>query len=160
MHWNPVPKGTSVMPAISWLGAIVLMFAAMLPSTPTKMLIAGLLSVSMNPIGMLVAKARGTWDFGPSINVLNMHYQDYLLVGVAVVISSVVTGLGQKIAKAREMGSSQLGDLLGSGGMGEVFKATHRMLARPAAIKLIRQSMIGGGSKSAARLAATRFRRE
>src|SRR4029453_10926258 len=144
MHWNPVPKGTSVMPAISWLGAIVLMFAAMLPSTPTKMLIAGLLSVSMNPIGMLVAKARGTWDFGPSINVLVMHYEDYLLVGVAVVISHVVARLGHEVAKAREMGSYQLGELLGRGGMGEVYKATHRMLARPAAIKLIRPQMLAG----------------
>jgi serine/threonine-protein kinase len=125
-----------------------------------KIFVAGLISVSMNPIGMLVAKARGTWDFGPLINVLSMHYQDYLLVGVAVVISSVVTGLGQKIAKAREMGSYQLGELLGRGGMGEVFKATHRMLARPAAIKLIRPEMIGGASNAAARIAATRFRRE
>jgi tRNA A-37 threonylcarbamoyl transferase component Bud32 len=159
-HWDVMPRTTSVMPTISWLGALVLVFAAILPSTPVKILIAGLISVSMNPIGMLVAKARGTWDFGSSINVLSMHYQDYLLVGVAVVISSVVTGLGQKIARAREMGSYQLGELLGRGGMGEVFKATHRMLARPAAVKLIRPAMIGDGSESAARVAATRFRRE
>jgi serine/threonine-protein kinase len=148
------------MPAISWIGVIVLMFAALLPSNPTKMLIAGLISVSMNPIGMLVAKARGTWDFGPSINVLVMHYHDYLLVGVAAVISHVVAGLGQEIAKAREMGSYQLGELLGRGGMGDVYKATHRMLARPAAIKLIRPETIGAGESSAARVAATRFRRE
>ena len=72
-----------------------------------------------------------------------MHYQDYMLVGVAVVISRVVTALGQEVAKAREMGSYQLGELLGRGGMGEVYRATHRMLARPAAIKLIRPEMIG-----------------
>jgi eukaryotic-like serine/threonine-protein kinase len=160
LHSNPVPSGRPVLPAISWLGAIVLMFAAVLPSTPMKMLIAGLLSVSMNPIGMLVARARGTWDFGPVTNVLVMHYQDYLLVGVAVVISRVVAGLGQEIARAREMGSYQLGELIGRGGMGEVYKATHRMLARPAAIKLIRPEMIGAGDSSSARVAATRFRRE
>jgi eukaryotic-like serine/threonine-protein kinase len=159
LHWDPMPRGTSLLPAISWVGAIVLIFAAILPSTPTKMLIAGVISVSMNPIGMLIAKARGTWDFGPSINVLIMHYQDYLLVGVAVVISHVVGRLGQEIAKAREMGSYQLGALLGRGGMGEVYKATHRMLARPAAIKLIRPSMIGG-DRSTAQVAAARFRRE
>ncbi len=66
-----------------------------------------------------------------------MHYPDYLLVGVAVVISHVVTTLGRQVAKAREMGSYQLGELVGRGGMGEVYKASHRMLARPAAIKLI-----------------------
>ena len=40
------------------------MFAAIVPSTPTKMLVAGVIAVSMNPIGMLIARARGTWDFG------------------------------------------------------------------------------------------------
>jgi serine/threonine-protein kinase len=89
-----------------------------------------------------------------------MHYPDYLLLGVAVVISHVVTGLGQQVAKAREMGSYQLGELLGRGGMGEVYRATHRMLARPAAIKLIRPEVIGGSDPAAAQLAVTRFRRE
>jgi len=88
-----------------------------------------------------------------------MHYQDYILVGVAVVITRVVAGLGEEIAKARELGSYQLGEMLGRGGMGEVYKATHRMLARPAAIKLIRPERIGAGDRSSAR-AATRFRRE
>jgi serine/threonine-protein kinase len=58
------------------------------------------------------------------------------------------------------MGSYQLGELLGRGGMGEVYKATHRMLARPAAIKLIRTEMLGAVDDEAAKLAVTRFRRE
>jgi serine/threonine-protein kinase len=89
-----------------------------------------------------------------------MHYPDYILVGAAVVITHVMTKLGQQISKAREMGSYQLGELLGRGGMGEVYKATHRMLARPAAIKLIRTEMLGAVDQEAARLASTRFRRE
>jgi serine/threonine-protein kinase len=44
--------------------------------------------------------------------------------------------------------------------MGEVYRATHRMLARPAAIKLIRPEMIGGGNSAEAQLALRRFRRE
>jgi serine/threonine-protein kinase len=91
---------------------------------------------------------------------LLMHYPDYILVGAAVVISRVVTKLGQQVTKAREMGSYRLGELLGRGGMGEVYKATHRMLARPAAIKLIRTEMLGAVDEEAAKLATTRFRRE
>ena len=109
---------------------------------------------------MLIARARGTWHFESPTDALLMHYPDYLLVGVAVVISHVVTSLGQQVAKAREMGSYQLGELLGRGGMGEVYKATHRMLARPAAIKLIRPEMIGAGDPAGAQLAVARFRRE
>ena len=160
LHWEPVPNSVQIAPVISWLGVVVLMFAAIVPTTRAKTLVAGLIAVSMNPISMLIARARGTWNFESASATLLMHYPDYLLVGVAVVISHIVTTLGRQVAKAREMGSYQLGELLGRGGMGEVYKATHRMLARPAAIKLIRPAAIGALDPAAAELAVSRFRRE
>lgn len=159
-HSGPVLRTSSVAPQISWIGAIILMFAAIVPSTPSKMLLAGVFTASMNPVGMLWARAQGYWDFGPASHALLMHYPDYLLVGVAVVISHVVTTLGRQVARAREMGSYQLGELVGRGGMGEVYKATHRMLARPAAIKLIRPEMLGSHDPAVAASAIARFRRE
>jgi serine/threonine-protein kinase len=159
MHFMPVSEA-QVQPMISWVGAVVLMFAAIVPNTPRKTLIAGLIAASMNPLSMLIARAQGHWDFGPASNVLLMHYPDYILVGVAVVIAHVVTKLGQQVTKAREMGSYQLGELLGRGGMGEVYKATHRMLARPAAIKLMRPEMLRAMNGEAADVAVKRFRRE
>jgi serine/threonine-protein kinase len=159
-HSGPILPTLSISPQISWIGAVILMFAAIVPSTRTKTLLAGLVAASMNPVGMLWARAQGYWDFGPASNALLMHYPDYLLVGVAVVISHVVTTLGRQVAKEREMGSYQLGDLLGRGGMGEVYKASHRMLARPAAIKLIRPEMLGGTDPAVAAGAIARFRRE
>ena len=159
-HLDSLSWTESILPQISWIGAVVLMFAALLPTTPMKMLIAGIIAVSMNPIGMLISKAQGGWDFGPSSRVLLMHYPDYILVGAAVVIARAVTKLGQQVTRAREMGSYKLGELLGRGGMGEVYKATHRMLARPAAIKLIRTETLGAVDDDAAKLATTRFRRE
>ncbi len=160
IHWGKVPRGFEITPMISWTGAVLLMFAAIVPVRPLKMLFVGLLAVSMNPIAMLIARARGTWDFGSPLNALLMHYPDYILVGVAVLLSQVVTKLGQQVTRAREMGSYQLGELLGRGGMGEVYKAKHRMLARPAAIKLIRAEMLGAADEETARVAITRFRRE
>jgi serine/threonine protein kinase len=154
------PAGGMILPEISWVGAVVLMFAAIIPTTRMKMLVAGFIAASMNPIAMLISRAQGHWDFGPWTRVLLMHYPDYILVGAAVVIAGVVTKLGQQVTKARAMGSYQLGELLGRGGMGEVYKATHRMLARPAAIKLIRTEMLGAVDEEAAKLAVTRFRRE
>ena len=159
MHWAPVPRDWPISPMISWIGAVVLMVSAIVPSTRTRTLVAGLIAVSMNPLGMLIARARGVWNFGATSNVLLMHYPDYLLVGVAVVISHVLTRMTRQVAKAREMGSYQLGELLGRGGMGEVYEATHRMLARPAAIKLIRPEMIAAHGEGA-QLAVQRFRRE
>jgi serine/threonine-protein kinase len=159
-HSGPIVRTLSVTPEISWSGAVILMFSAIVPSTRTKTLVAGLVAASMNPVGMLWARHQGHWDFGPASNALLMHYPDYLLVGVAVVISHVVTTLGRQVAKAREMGSYQLGELLGRGGMGEVYKASHRMLARPAAIKLIRPEMLGSSDPAVAARAIARFRRE
>jgi serine/threonine protein kinase len=160
IHWFPVPREWPVMPMISWIGAVVVISAAIVPNSPTKTLVAGLIAVSMNPLGMLIAKARGTWDFGSLSNMFVMHYPDYLLVGVAVLISRVVTKLGQQVSKAREMGSYRLVTLLGKGGMGEVWRARHQMLARDAAIKLIQPDMLCGKSGSNAVLMRRRFEQE
>jgi tRNA A-37 threonylcarbamoyl transferase component Bud32 len=161
-HWytDPVEPDMSVNPTVSWIGVLLLIFAAVIPSSPRKIVIAGFIAASMGPIGMLVAKARGVWDFGPSVKAFLMHSPDFILIGAAVVVARVVTRLGQQVSKAREMGSYQLGDLLKRGGMGEVYKATHTMLARPAAIKLIRPEMLGGDNGDDAQIAVKRFHRE
>jgi serine/threonine-protein kinase len=161
MHLQKVPGDFPIFPIISWIGAAVLMFAAIVPSTPVKTLLASLIAVSMNPLAMLLARKRGLWPFEAASNALLMHWPDFLMVGVAVVIAHVVRRLGQQVAKAREMGSYRLGELLGTGGMGEVYKATHRMLSRPAAIKVIRPAMLGGADgKADVSLAVKRFWRE
>ena len=108
-HVGGVPTSGIVFPEISWVGAVVLIFAAIVPTAPTKMLIAGLIAASMNPAGMLISKAQGTWDFGPWTGVLLMHYPDFIIVGAAVVISHVVTS-SVSGHREREMGSYQLGD--------------------------------------------------
>ena len=67
-----------------------------------------------------------------------------LIVGMAYVGARVVYQLGSEVKRARELGSYRLEEKLGQGGMGEVWRARHRMLARPAAIKLIRPSLSPG----------------
>lgn len=159
-HVEGMGPGTPVIPTISWIGAMTLMTAAIVPTAPLKMLISGLIAVSMNPAAMLIVRARGIWDFGPVSNVAIMHWPDFLLLGVAVVISHVVTTLGRQITKAREMGSYQLVKLLGKGGMGEVWQASHRMLTRDAAVKLIQPELLSSVSQKDAKLMQKRFEQE
>jgi serine/threonine protein kinase len=82
----------------------------------------------------------------------------YLLITImAYVGARVVYSLGKAVTEARELGSYRLVERLGQGGMGEVWRAKHRLLARPAAIKLIRASAPGTvGQEEALR----RFERE
>ena len=159
-HGTPGEGGhTPIFPMFTWIGPLVLIFAAIIPTPPRKMLVVSLISVTMGPLGMFWARARGLWEF-ESWQVILMHYPDYMLALITPVISTVVTRLGHQVSKARAMGSYHLGELIGRGGMGEVYHATHRMLARPAAIKLIRPEMIAQGGSEAAQLAIKRFRRE
>src|SRR5262245_19889473 len=58
-HSGPILPTLSVSPEISWIGVVILMFSAIVPSTTTKTLLAGLVAASMNPVGMLWARARG-----------------------------------------------------------------------------------------------------
>jgi serine/threonine-protein kinase len=161
IHWaRPWFVPTSVAPMITWTGPIILITAAIVPASPRKMLVAGLVAASMDPIGMVIAQTVGRYHFGPLRNAFLMHYPNYLMLGAAVVISHVVTRLGQQVSREREMGSYRLGRLLGRGGMGEVYLATHRMLARPAAIKLIRGEVLASGDDSMTQTATARFRRE
>ncbi|MGN6393799.1 MAG: serine/threonine-protein kinase [Gemmatimonadales bacterium] len=161
VHWGPVSTTpTAGEPMITWIGPVILMTAAIVPARPWKMLLAGFLAASMDPAGMLIARAAGAYHFHSVATAFLMHYPNYLMMGVAVVISGVVTRLGQQVTKAREMGSYRLGTRIGSGGMGEVYLAHHRMLARPAAIKLIRPEALAGDDAGTAGPATTRFRRE
>ncbi len=63
----------------------------------------------------------------------------------------------QAIREAAELGSYRLIDCLGRGGMGEVWRAEHRLLARQAAVKLIKDDILSDG---AAEQVKERFKRE
>jgi eukaryotic-like serine/threonine-protein kinase len=61
-----------------------------------------------------------------------------LAVSLAIYGTYVINSLRRQVHEARQLGQYQLGERLGGGGMGEVFRAEHRLLKRPCALKLIR----------------------
>ena len=64
-------------------------------------------------------------------------------VGAAVLASRVNAGLRRRVFAAGRLGAYELGEEIGSGAMGQVFRATHALLKRPTAIKLLRPEITG-----------------
>jgi serine/threonine protein kinase len=77
-----------------------------------------------------------------------------------VMASRIVYNLSIEVSKARRLGSYQLEERLGAGGMGEVWRASHILLARPAAVKLIRPEVFQEAGPVKASEAIARFERE
>ena len=88
-------------------------------------------------------EARQNWW----VLILNF-LPNYISAGLAIIASQVVFRLGRDVSRARQMGSYELVERLGTGGMGEVWVARHRMLARPAAIKLVRPEALASQGKN------------
>ncbi|MGE3164009.1 MAG: serine/threonine-protein kinase [Planctomycetota bacterium] len=64
-------------------------------------------------------------------------------VAVATIASNIIFGLQRQVRQARQLGQYQLEEKIGEGGMGEVYRASHALLRRPTAIKLLRPQMAG-----------------
>jgi eukaryotic-like serine/threonine-protein kinase len=144
---------------VSWIAVIILLFPPIIPSAPWKTLLTALIAASMDPLAALFWKSRGI-DVPSPPAILVLAVPNYLCALLAPVISHIITRLGREVRKAREMGSYVLGNVIGRGGMGEVWQATHRFLARPAAIKLIKPEVLSAVTRVEADVLLTRFRRE
>jgi eukaryotic-like serine/threonine-protein kinase len=145
---------------LSWMSIIILIFAAIIPAPPAKTLVVALLAASMDPVGAIFWKAAGQQHVPGAGDVFLHAFPNYLCALIAPIFSHIITGLGREVKKARAMGSYVLDSLIGSGGMGEVWRANHRFLARPAAIKLIKPEVLGAMTKEQRNVLVERFRRE
>jgi predicted Ser/Thr protein kinase len=119
--------------------------AALVPSTPRRTLVTtavfGVPSLLVNTV--LVPAAHG----GLAWRALDSGAYPWLPAGIAMlwgfdvitctVISWVIYGLRAEVREARRLGQYTLEEKIGEGGMGVVYRATHAMLRRPAAIKLL-----------------------
>jgi serine/threonine-protein kinase len=138
-EWS-LDKG--VVPPLTWVPTIIVLFPLIMPGPPRRMLAAAIVAGAMSPLALLLLDRWGKVAADADA-YLGAVLGPLLGIGFAYWGARVVYGLGRQVAAARELGSYRLEERLGQGGMGEVWRARHRMLARPAAIKLIRRSLTG-----------------
>jgi hypothetical protein len=147
---------------------VLLAYAVYVPSTARHTLVvASLMTVPL--LGSIFVAFRA-WDPAlydppaatwPKGQVGDMAYPATLVsafmwaivVTMAAVFSQTVHGLRKAVSDIRRLGQYTLEKKLGEGGMGVVYRASHAMLRRPTAIKLLLPDRSGKD-------ALTRFERE
>jgi hypothetical protein len=147
---------------LSWVAVWTALFTIVVPTKPRRALAAALGSVSAVPVmvGSAMAAGNASFTLSPLEFVSGLVFPYLFVVMMAYVGARVVYTLGSEVSRARELGSYRLVERLGQGGMGEVWRAKHLLLARPAAIKLIRPSLAADGRTGAFEDARRRFERE
>src|SRR3954451_10742151 len=147
---------------LSWVAVWVVLFTVVVPTLPRRALLAALVAVSSVPvtIGLMISTGETSLRLNLPQFFFGLVFPYILVVAMAYVGARVVYGLGTEVKLARELGSYRLEEKLGEGGMGEVWRARHRMLTRPAAIKLIRPAVAGDLRAGLSSEAMRRFQRE
>jgi serine/threonine-protein kinase len=132
-------SGADLLRQVSPVVVPLLAFGALIPTVPSKALAVMLVGAAMDPLGLVLMRAYTHYSAAQLVVVLS---SPLLAALVAQQISKVVHRLAEGIVKAREVGNYKLVERLGVGGMAEVWRANHRMLRRPAAVKLIRPKVL------------------
>jgi serine/threonine-protein kinase len=149
-------------PYMHGISIVALVWAALVP-LPWRRSLPTFLRIGLSfPLVIAVAAAvspaaRAEWINAQALTIFASHYVFVLTSCVLGVILSHMVWSAQQ--RARRLGSYELEELLGRGGMGEVWRARHRLLVRRAAIKLIRPEVLGGDEASR-KIVLARFERE
>jgi len=146
---------------VPWECVWIMLFPLVAPNTPGKILTASLASATTAPITLFLAHTF----FDAPINVATGRlvtyflFTSYVCALLAFAIAHIIIRYTVKLKRSRDIGAYELIEALGQGGMGEVWVARHRLLARPAAVKLVRPELLGPDSHSREAL-SKRFERE
>jgi len=152
-HFVPQPWG--MYTSLLAVGHVTIGRAVIVPSTPFRTLWLALGSfVGITLSGALLALSPPLHgSLGSSLHgLIDSVLWSLAGTALATVTSTVIYGLHETASLARQLGQYTLEQKIGSGSMGEIYRARHAMLRRPTAIKL----MADGGSE----LALRRFEKE
>lgn len=138
-----VRDGFAPLAYFSFTAVWLVFFPAIVPIRLRATIFIVLLIAAMPPLSRWLVQTVG-WVKLPEESLADLTLLMAFTAVMGMAVSHVVYKLGKSVKAAREMGSYTLEKNLGSGGMGEVWQASHHMLARPAAVKLIKSEILIG----------------
>lgn len=147
------------------VGVWILIFAMLVPLRPREHMLGAVLSASSIPLYLALSSFARSPSAAPpaapeALVVVQLMLPMAVAVGLAFVAAKLVYGLAQDLSEAQRMGSYRLQSILGKGGMGEVWRGEHALLARPAAIKLIRPDVAASEGAAVTEVLLQRFELE
>jgi serine/threonine-protein kinase len=132
------------------IAAILLVLrAALVPSPPGRTALVGVLaSIPVAIASRTLAAIDPSLPEPITANVVLVACSAWCgaLIAATVMVSRAIYGLHHEIRSVRRLGQYVLGDLIGEGGMGSVYRAEHAMLRRPTAVKMLLPDRAGRDS--------------
>ena len=135
---------------------ILVMRAIVIPSPGRRTAAVSALAIIPAVIAAYVAHLhQPVYDFNlpPALYAGLTATWGLLGVAAATLASRVIFGLRKKATDAMRLGQYTLEEKIGEGAMGAVYRASHAMLRRPTAVKLLHEGLAG-------ELSVSRFERE
>lgn len=145
---------------VPWVAVLIVLFPFLIPGSTRLIISASVASAAMVPLAMVLMfeLTHRPW---PSPTVfISFILPGFLCAFLAWAPTSALHRLGVAVQSARRLGNYELVERLGQGGMGDVWRANHRLLARPAAVKLIKPEMLGAKNAASRAALVRRFEQE
>ncbi len=126
-------------------GTAAVLRAVLVPSTARRTLSLGVIAGSSAVVVFLASGLHPSWpvrqagpaDWPLEYQLISLVMWLGSLLATATVASRIIYGLRREVHEARKLGQYTLGAKIGEGGMGVVYRATHGMLRRETALKLL-----------------------